>query len=213
MCHRFFVIFILLFVLSGCLYNDEPMPRITHDYTSPKVVPQPLKKPVVAVVVPDVPGSWIPSKGLEKKWTAIVIHHSATRNGSTALFDKWHKEKRHWDGVGYNFVIGNGTNTGDGQVEVTYRWCNQQVGAHCGGTRGNWANKDAIGICLVGNFNNTLPTQQQMRSLTKLIKFLHSRYGIPKSRIYGHKHTPGARVTDCPGKRFSVSGFVEGLDF
>ncbi len=212
MYQRFFIIFISLFVLGGCIYNDEPIPRITHDYTSPKVVAKPLKKPV-DVAVPDVPRSWIPAKSLEKKWTAIIIHHSATRNGSAVLFDKWHKEKKHWNGVGYNFVIGNGTDTGDGRVEVTYRWRDQQVGAHCGGTRGNWANKEAIGICLVGNYNRALPTRRQIRSLRKLVKFLQSRYGIEKSRIYGHKYTPGARVTDCPGKRFSVSRFRAGLDF
>ena len=92
---------------------------------------------------------------MEKKWTAIVIHHSGTKNGDTAIFDKWHRENNHWEGVGYDFVIGNGSNSGDGQVEVTYRWQKQVTGAHCGGTPGNWANKDGIGICLVGDFNQT----------------------------------------------------------
>jgi N-acetyl-anhydromuramyl-L-alanine amidase AmpD len=43
-----------------------------------------------------------------------------------------------------------------------------------------------------------------MQSLVKLVSFLQNRYGISKSRIYGHNTTPGARVTDCPGKRFSM---------
>jgi N-acetyl-anhydromuramyl-L-alanine amidase AmpD len=107
--------------------------------------------------------------------------------------------------VGYDFVIGNGVDSADGLVEVTYRWRNQQTGAHCGGTGGNWANEDGIGICLVGNFNKTSPTSRQMQALVKLVRFLQARYKIPTSRIYGHGTTPGARVTDCPGKRFPMS--------
>jgi len=148
---------------------------------------------------------WMPPSYLERKWTAIVIHHSGTNTGNAAIFDKWHREGNHWEGVGYDFVIGNGTDSGDGQVEVTFRWRAQKTGAHCGGTRGNWANKYAVGICLVGDFNRTLPTRRQIQSLIKLVRFLQNRYGISASRIYGHKDTPGARPTDCPGKNFPLA--------
>ena len=156
-------------------------------------------------VYKNIPRGWLPPSGVEKKWTAIVIHHSGTETGNAAIFDKWHRENRHWEGVGYDFVIGNGTDSGDGQVEVTFRWRRQIAGAHCGGTPGNWANEDAVGICLVGNFNNTVPTARQMQSLLKLIRFLQKRYGISKNRIYSHKTTPGARVTECPGRRFPMA--------
>lgn len=201
-----------LFVLSGCVYNDEPMPEITYDYTNKVVLPAP-PAPAPTDIHKNIPGDWLPSSAVEKGWTAIVIHHSGTKNGNAAIFDKWHKKGRYWEGVGYDFVIGNGTNSRDGQVEVTYRWRNQKIGAHCGGTPGNWANKDAVGICLVGNFNHTVPTAQQMRSLVKLVRFLQERYRIPKSRIYGHKTTPGARITDCPGKRFPMVKLKLMLDF
>jgi hypothetical protein len=142
---------------------------------------------------------------VEKGWKAVIIHHSATEKGNAAIFDKMHREQKHWDGVGYDFVIGNGTDSGDGQVEVTFRWHKQIPGAHCGGTANNWANKDGIGICLVGDFSYTVPTSRQMESLVKLIRFLQKRYRIPKSQIYGHKRTPGARVTACPGESFPMS--------
>lgn len=201
-----------LLILCGCIYNDEPMPRITYDYPETVVPPRP-PTPTPARIQNNVPRDWLPSSAVEKGWTAIVIHHSGTKNGSAAIFDKWAKEGRHWEGVGYDFVIGNGTNSGDGQVEVTFRWRNQIIGAHCGGTLGNWANKDAVGICLVGNFNYTVPTSQQVRSLVKLVRFLQERYRIPKSRIYNHKTTPGARVTDCPGRRFPMFKLKSMLDF
>ena len=203
-----------MFVLGGCVYNDEPMPRITYDHSSKIAQPRLLTPNKTRTDVREnIPGDWLPPSQVEKKWIAIVIHHSATKNGSAAIFDKWHKEGHYWEGVGYNFVIGNGTDSGDGQVEVTFRWRNQTIGAHCGGTRGNWANKYAVGICLVGNFNHTTPTMQQMRSLVKLVRFLQNRYGIPKSRIYGHNTTPGARATDCPGKYFSVAKLKSMLEF
>jgi hypothetical protein len=192
----------LLFVLGGCA-NNEPMPKIVHN-PQPKprifrssVVRPPAPKP--ARRVGNVPRDWLPPSQVERKWTAIVIHHSATENGNAAIFDKLHREENHWDGIGYDFLIGNGTDSGDGQVEVTFRWREQRTGAHCK-TPGNWANEDAVGICLVGNFNHTRPTIRQMQSLLKLTRFLQQRYGISITRIYGHNRTPGAIVTDCPGR-------------
>jgi len=45
-----------------------------------------------------------------------------------------------------------------------------------------------------------------MRSLAKLVGFLQARYRIDAERVYGHNATPGARRTDCPGRRFSIAG-------
>lgn len=195
-----------LFVLSGCIYNDEPMPEITYDYTQDKAVP--LSRPTPAKVWKSVKGNvpryWQPPWQAERKWTAIVIHHSGTESGNAAIFDKWHKEGNHWEGVGYDFVIGNGTDSGDGQVEVTFRWRQQRTGAHCK-TPSNWANEEAVGICLVGNFNHGVPTTRQMQSLVGLVRFLQSRYRISRSRVYGHNSTPGAGATDCPGRNFSIA--------
>jgi hypothetical protein len=141
------------------------------------------------------------------------VHHSATREGNAAIFDKWHREENGWAGVGYHFVIGNGNGSGDGEVEPTYRWRGQSTGAHCGGTPGNWANEEGIGICLVGDFNRSSPTIKQMDSLVRLIRFLQQRYNIPKSRIYGHGTTPGAHITDCPGDRFPMSRLKANLSY
>ncbi|UCE99419.1 MAG: N-acetylmuramoyl-L-alanine amidase [Planctomycetota bacterium] len=203
-----------LCALGGCIYNDEPMPKITYDRTENSSTP--LKIPTTKTQTRaegNIPKAWLPASLVEKKWTAIVIHHSGTKTGNAAIFDKWHREGNHWEGVGYNFVIGNGTDSANGEVEVTFRWRNQKTGAHCGGTPANWANKNAIGICLVGNFNRTVPTLQQMQSLEKLIRFLQNRYGIPKRRIYGHNSTPGVPPTDCPGKKFPMAKLKSMLDF
>ncbi|MHC4206234.1 MAG: peptidoglycan recognition protein family protein [Planctomycetota bacterium] len=200
-----------LLVLVGCA-SYEPLPDIVENTnTEPKVVvtkvtkPQPEPEPEPDTTFSDFPEEWLPPARTEKKWTAVIVHHSATETGNAAIFDKMHKEENHWDGIGYDFVIGNGTNSGDGEVEVTFRWRRQIAGAHCGGTPDNWANEDAVGVCLVGHFDYSAPTPRQMQSLTELINFLQLRYGISNSRIYGHRSTPGARVTDCPGRMFPMA--------
>ena len=200
-----------LFILGGCASNYDHMPEIVDSpRIEPKVVriapPKYVKpKPRQETIQRDFPGDWLPPAQVEKKWTAIVVHHSATETGNSAIFDKMHREQNHWDGVGYDFVIGNGIDSGDGEVEVTFRWRRQIAGAHCGGTPDNWANVDAVGICLVGNFDYREPTAKQMQSLLRLVRFLQARYGISMSHIYGHGSTPGARVTDCPGKKFPMA--------
>ena len=151
-----------------------------------------------------MPSDWYPPRSIERRWQSIVIHHSATPNGNMAIFDKSHREINNWDGVGYDFVIGNGTDSPDGDVEVTFRWHQQIAGAHCK-TPGNWANENAVGICLVGNFDESVPSDAQMQSLTHLVRFLSGRYGIPPHLIYGHNSTPGARVTNCPGRHFGIA--------
>lgn len=203
-----------LLVLAGCASKDDGMPQIV--YTPPV---QPAARPPI-IIIPkstpppavreNVPSDWFPPSSVEKDWSAIIVHHSATQNGNEAIFDKMHREQNHWDGIGYDFVIGNGTDSGNGEIEVTFRWRKQIPGAHCGGTPGNWANEKGIGICLVGNFDQTTPTAQQMQSLAKLIRFLKKRYGI--SQVYGHGSTPGAHITHCPGTRFPMNRLTQMID-
>src|SRR5206468_7992138 len=111
-----------------------------------------------------IPRSWIPTSSA-RPWKWIIIHHSATPAGSLAVIDREHKEKG-WDGCGYHFVIGNGTNSGDGQVEPSARWPIQKWGAHAK-TPDNKFNDYGIGICLVGNFDIDRPTAAQIQSLNK----------------------------------------------
>lgn len=216
MVNRGLIVCGCFFILSGCVYNNEPMPQIVHSpaVSEPLVVQPKIVKPTPPQKRTDksIPQDWLPPSNLEKRWTAIVIHHSGTDSGNAAIFDNWHREGNSWEGVGYDFVIGNGTDSDDGQVEVTFRWSQQRTGAHCK-TPNNWANENAVGICLVGNFNHTVPTTQQIESLLKLISFLQERHKISNSRIYGHNTTPGARKTDCPGKRFPMAQLKSMLAF
>ena len=136
-----------------------------------------------------------------KPWRYIVIHHSATASGSAAVFHASHKA-RGWDGLGYHFVIGNGTGSGDGVVEVGYRWRDQRTGAHTGSTPGNAYNEYGIGICIVGNFSNSMPSRAQLTSLNQLVCHLQDTYNIPAHNIIGHRDAPNA-ATECPGTQLT----------
>lgn len=220
---RILGIFLLFLVaLSGCIEQERSQPRIVgtvrglyqgesrtnNDYSKYRTTSRFTGKSTSQ----SFPSAWHAPSAIERRWKAIVIHHSATDKGSAAIFDKHHKQNNGWDGVGYDFVIGNGTGTGNGQVEVTNRWRQQKTGAHCKTDYSNWANRQAVGICLVGNFNKTGPTWQQMNSLSKLVSFLQTSYNIDRNHIYGHNTTPKhSTKTDCPGKRFSMANLKSKL--
>lgn len=132
-------------------------------------------------------------------WRYIVVHHTATDIGKATLIHSSHQDRGFWNGLGYHFLIDNGTlGKGDGQIEVSPRWIKQQKGAHC---KVGGMNEVGIGVALVGNFDEGLPTPKQMQSLARLIQELTHYYRIPAKNIVGHGDVPGAR-TDCPGKHF-----------
>lgn len=138
------------------------------------------------------------------KWEYIIVHHTATDIGNAFLINRSHHDRGFWHGLGYHFLIDNGTlGKGDGQIEASPRWIRQQDGAHC---KAGGMNTKGIGIGLVGNFNEALPTPNQIKSLVYLTKTLEQGYSIRSSRILQHRQVPGAR-TDCPGNQFPWSNF------
>ena len=198
--------------LSLAAVGCQPTSRSTvahlppPSFAGPDVTPaSPAPAPVAVRAAPRVytgaagPTAWalhVPAR----PWRWIVIHHSATPAGSAAVFDKMHKAKG-WDELGYHFVIGNGTDSGNGQVEVGPRWPKQKWGAHAK-TADNKFNEYGIGICLVGNFDLERPTPQQLASLNKLVCYLMRTYHVPADRVLGHGET---KATDCPGKYVNIA--------
>ena len=154
--------------------------------------------PAIAPTDPDLP-PWEPDVR-DVPWRYIVIHHSATETGSAATFDHMHRAVNHWDELGYHFVICNGNGNIDGAIEVGPRWYKQKWGAHTGHTPNNEYNEYGIGICLVGDFRQKMPSERQLASMRRLVTYLARRYEIPANRIVGHRDAPGA-ATECPGGR------------
>ncbi len=138
------------------------------------------------------------------RWRFIVVHNSGTRQGNARIFDYYHRYVRKMpNGLAYHFVIGNGTSSGLGQIEIGNRWIKQLQGGH---VHSDYLNNIALGICLVGDFNRDLPKTEQLEALDELIRYLRVRVGKIDGKpaiVKAHREiNPPQWPTDCPGDRF-----------
>lgn len=134
------------------------------------------------------------------RWQYIVGHHSATENGNAASYDRFHREERNMvNGLAYHFVIGNGRDSGRGQIEIGDRWMRQIQGGH---VRNHQVNLAGIGICLVGNFENRTPHPEQLEAFVQLMNYLRNSVLSGQQVTFAvHREIDGGR-TICPGRHF-----------
>lgn len=181
--------------------------------TKPVPLPSPEYPP--AMMAPDIStlqpvqtpqkNNWRPSTK-ERDWKYIVLHHTASNTGSVESIHESHLKRKDangnpWLGIGYHFVIGNGSGMTDGEIEPTFRWKQQMQGAHAGSSDPIY-NQQGIGIVLVGNFENQPPTAKQLIALKDLVRTLKTNYRVSAQNIIGHKDV---RATECPGKLFPMA--------
>jgi len=138
------------------------------------------------------------------RWKFVIVHNSGTRQGSAKVFDYYHRRVRRMkNGLAYHFVIGNGTSTRNGQIEIGDRWVHQMRGGH---VHSDYMNNIGLGICLVGDFNRDQPTRAQLEACEELIKYLQERCG--KMAVRPHREVnPPRWATDCPGDVFPYGWF------
>ncbi len=134
------------------------------------------------------------------RWTYIVGHHSATKYGNAAIYDRNHRRRGMKNGLAYHFVIGNGINSGDGEIEAGPRWKHQIEGGH---VRRRDVNLHGIGICLVGNFQETHPTRRQLAAFRDLVDYLGENVLMSRYTFAVHKEID-RNHTVCPGKNFPL---------
>ena len=139
-----------------------------------------------------------------RAWKYIVLHHTATQSGSVASIDASHRNRRDvagnpWRGIGYHFLIGNGSGMPDGAIAPTFRWNEQATGAHAGIRE---FNEHGIGICLVGNFEAHAPTKAQIEAATGLVKKLRETFNMKPDQVLRHGDL---KSTACPGKKFPLA--------
>jgi len=119
--------------------------------------------------------------------TQIVIHHSASgKNTTLKQINAWHKARFNFKSsrdsyIGYHYVIKE-----EGQIYQPRR--DNELGAH------STPNAGKIGICLIGNFMISAPTDAQLFALANLLNSLKRRYNIEK--VLGHRD---CNATECPG--------------
>ena len=143
----------------------------------------------------------------DRPWRYIVLHHSAAPEGSYDQIDREHRKVLGFDGCGYHFVIGNGTGSDDGKIEISQRWTNQKQGIHCRNARTHDVDEYGIGICLVGDIDQQPPTARQIAAAKALVAYLSQRYAIAPSRVTTHVQL-AATPTVCPGKYFPAESIL-----
>lgn len=100
------------------------------------------------------------------------------------------------DGLAYHFVIGNGTYSAEGEIEVGHRWSQQLDGGHLQSAA---QDEEAIGICLVGDFDKNPVSKAQLEALDELVDYLQAKVGTVE--LTTHKQI-NIRPTSCPGRLF-----------
>ena len=154
----------------------------------------------------------------------IVVHHSASpnhpANPASVVRDIYalHVKGRHYQDIGYNFLIDHHGVVYEGRWARTYAAGQLHDGedGHGRGVMGGHAtgvNAGACGVCLLGDFTYALPTAAAMTSLVQLTAWKAGRFMIdPLSsdafappygarstfpNIVGHR---GVGSTVCPGR-------------
>lgn len=190
-----------LTVPSGASYNDRSKrsSRQTGASRARSASLQGLLRPFVVE-----PGDLFQPPKADRPWKYVVVHHSAHNEGGLDQIDREHRQVLGWEGCGYHFVIGNGTGSPDGQIEIAQRWLDQKQGAHCRDGKFSDLNEYGIGICLVGDFDDSEPTPKQLEAAKALVAYLSDRYDIRSDRMGTHAQLSNSN-TSCPGKNLQPS--------
>ena len=108
-------------------------------------------------------------------WKFIFIHHSATAGGDARSLVVPGK------GLCDHFMIGNGHGSQDGAISMSPRWNSQQAPAAPLGVES--IQPDCISICVVGDFDRSMPTPTQLRSLSELVTTLQTQFRIGADKV------------------------------
>lgn len=133
------------------------------------------------------------------RWRHVVVHHSGIEDGNAKAYDSGHRRRGMEHGLAYHFVIGNGRDSGDGEIEIGPRWRRQIHGGH---VRSQAYNESGIGICLVGNFEKRKPGAKQLASLTALIDWLRDDAPLGARPAFTVHRWVDRNHTVCPGRYF-----------
>ena len=128
----------------------------------------------------------------DREWDFIIIHDSrGIIGGERELNAAWDREYARQGmstprGAGYHFVINDRKGRSDGEVEIARRWKDQQAGDYITGEQADKWNRQAIGVCLMGDADSRPFSDDQMDATVKLVRLLQQAYDIPRSKVFLH---------------------------
>lgn len=135
-----------------------------------------------------IKGNNNPMGGVER----ITIHHTGEHGTWADVSDqevvrrieRYHRNDRGWACIGYHFLVGRDGRVYEGRPT-------RYQGAHV-----STQNEHNLGISVIGDFNEHLPSRRQLAALKALIDDKRNLYKVGKRRIYGHREL---HQSECPG--------------
>jgi len=127
----------------------------------------------------------------------VIVHHSATVDGSTyswGAIERYHTQEMGWRDIGYHA----GIELIGGDFGCLFGRPDFLQGAHTAGH-----NADSLGFCFVGNYDLLGPDDWMLRIAARrvLVPWMR-RFGLLISDF--HPHSEFANKT-CPGTKFDMA--------
>jgi N-acetyl-anhydromuramyl-L-alanine amidase AmpD len=122
----------------------------------------------------------------------VVLHHSAIPFNRSQVIEI---KRSHLNNskikqpIAYHYLI---ERVPDGQIVQCHE--EEYIGHHAGNDK---VNVRSIGVCVCGDFTWQLPTDEQIRSLARLLREIQLRWGIPDENIKLHSQVR-LSPTACP---------------
>lgn len=128
----------------------------------------------------------------------LTVHHTGEHAGLVGLPDveviqrieHYHRSPkpngRGWACIGYHYLVGKDGRVYEGRPA-------QYQGAHVSG-----ANENNLGISVIGDFMNHLPSPVQLAALTAFVADMQRKYQVSARRVHGHRDLGNS---ECPGDR------------
>lgn len=122
----------------------------------------------------------------------ITVHHTGEHGNWAELPDieivqrieKYHRNEKEWAAIGYHFLVGKDGRIYEGRPA-------KYQGAHV-----STQNENNLGISVIGDFMDNLPSDRQLKALKNFLDDKRREYGVGKGRIYGHRDL---HASLCPG--------------
>ncbi|MGI8603883.1 MAG: N-acetylmuramoyl-L-alanine amidase [Verrucomicrobiales bacterium] len=110
-----------------------------------------------------------------RRWREILIVGSECSAGNAKSLNSYHLKAHDDDGLKWHFVVGNGSLSRNGEIEVGPRW-DRQVPAGSGSV-------DSLEIALIGELSDGWPTQKQADAVAELVDYLQAKVGVVPVRV------------------------------